>query len=458
MIFAARQIQEICQEQHRDLYMVFIDLTKAFDSVHRQGLWKILRKIGCPQKFVNIIQSFHDGMRGCVLDNGETSSPFTITSGTKQGCVLAPLLFSIFLSMMLLVAFKECDLGVPIQFRTDGSVFNLRRLQAHTKVFSAVIRDLLFADDCALIAHSEESAQHLFNRFVNSARRFGLTVSLKKTEVMLQPSASKVSSAPGIKEGDTVLKAVDRFCYLGSVLSSVPNIDNDVSARLAKASAAFGRLTKRLWNDHGIRLVTKVAVYRAVVLTTLLYGCESWTTYRRHIAKLDQFHLRCLRKIAHIKWQDLIPNTEVLELCKISGIEAFLMAAQFRWSGHVIRMDDHRIPKRIFCSQLAHGTRTCGGQIKRYKDTLKANLKTCNIPAVDLESLVQDRNSWRTRCHEAIAVFESNRILSLKAERQRRKSKAAATDPATTALFKCDVCGRACGSRIGLFAHRKTHR
>ena len=103
MIFAARQLQEKCQEQHQDLYMVFIDLTKAFDSVHREGLWKILKKIGCPQKFVNIIRSFHDGMRGCVLDNGETSAPFTITSGTKQGCVLAPLLFSIFLSMMLLL-------------------------------------------------------------------------------------------------------------------------------------------------------------------------------------------------------------------------------------------------------------------------------------------------------------------------------------------------------------------
>jgi hypothetical protein len=456
MIFAARQIQEKCQEQHQDLYMVFIDLTKAFDSVHREGLWKILKKIGCPQKFVNIIRSFHDGMRGCVLDNGETSAPFTITSGTKQGCVLAPLLFSIFLSMMLLVAFKDCDLGVPIQFRTDGSIFNLRRLQARTKVFSAVVRDLLFADDCALVAHSQDSAQQLFDRFASSARRFGLTVSLKKTEVMLQPLNRKTCSVPSIRAGDTVLKAVDRFCYLGSVLSSVANIDNDVSARLAKASAAFGRLTKRLWNDHGIRLATKVAVYKAVVLTTLLYGCESWTLYRRHIAKLDQFHLRCLRKLAHIKWQDMTPNTAVLECCEINGIEAFLIAAQLRWTGHMIRMDDHRIPKRVFYSQLVHGSRTSGGQMKRYKDTLKANMKACDIPTADLESLVLDRNSWRTTCREAIAKFESNRIGLLKEKRQRRKLKAAAT--ATTGDFKCDVCGRTCGSRIGLFAHGRTHR
>jgi len=68
----------------------------------------------------------------------------------------------------------------------------------------------------------------------------------------------------------------------------------DISARLAKASQAFGRLSKRLWDDHGIRLDTKISVYVAAILPVLLYGCESWTLYRRNIRKLDQFHMRCL--------------------------------------------------------------------------------------------------------------------------------------------------------------------
>jgi len=73
MIFAARQIQEKCRKQHQDLYMTFIDLTKAFDSVHREGHWRILKNIGCPDKFVSIVRSFHDGMMGCVLDKGKMS-------------------------------------------------------------------------------------------------------------------------------------------------------------------------------------------------------------------------------------------------------------------------------------------------------------------------------------------------------------------------------------------------
>ena len=454
MTFSARQIQEKCREQHQDLYMIFIDLTKAFDSVNREGLWKILRKIGCPQKFVNIIRSFHDGMMGCVLDNGEASAPFRVPHGTKQGCVLAPLLFSVFFSMMLHVAFKDCDLGVPIQFRTDGSVFNLRRLQARTKVFSAVVRDLLFADDCALMAHSQESAQQLFDRLARAARRFGLTISMKKTEVMFQPSNRHTYAAPVIKAGVETLKVVDKFCYLGSILSADASIDDDISARLAKASAAYGRLRKRLWSDHGIKLATKVAVYKAVMLTTLLYGCESWTLYRRHIAKLDQFHLRCLRKIANIKWQDKVPNTSVLQRCKMSGIEAILMGSQLRWIGHVIRMDD-RIPKQVLYSQLAHGTRSCGGQYKRYKDTLKANLKACNIPTADLEDRAMDRDGWRNECRKAVESFEFRRVQNLKEKRHRRKLHLA---PEGSVELRCNVCSRMCGSRIGLFAHRKTHR
>jgi len=111
------------------------------------------------------------------------------------------------------------------------------------------------------------------------------------------------------------------------------SIDDEVSARVAKASAAFGRLMKHLWNDHGIRLSTKIAAYQAIVLTTLLYGCEYCTPYRRQIAKIYQFNRRCLRKIAHIKWQDLIEKTTVLERCQISGIETCLLAAQFRKNG-----------------------------------------------------------------------------------------------------------------------------
>ena len=185
MIFTARQLQEKCREQQRELYVVFVDLTKAFDSVDRTALWEVLLKIGCPPSFVNIIRSFHDGigMRAAVVENGEMSADFDVTNYTKQGCVLAPLLFIIFFAMVLGVALHDCAAGIPIHYRTDGDVFDSRRLHAKTKVQLAILRDLLFADDCAF-AHTLADAQILFDRFNTAAIRFGLTVSLKKTEAM----------------------------------------------------------------------------------------------------------------------------------------------------------------------------------------------------------------------------------------------------------------------------------
>jgi hypothetical protein len=452
MIFAARQIQEKCREQHRDLYTVFIDLTKAFDSVSRPGLWQVLKKIGCPEKFVRIVQSFHDGMRGQVIDGGEMSALFNITNGTKQGCVLAPLLFCIFFSMMLLVAFKDCDVGIPVRFRTDGGIFNLRRLQARTKTFAATIRDLLYADDCALMAHTQADVQHLFSLFLNAATRFGLTVSLKKTEVMFQPVNRSTCTSPIIMAGETPLPVVDSFCYLGSILSSDANVDDDISSRIAQASQSFGRLSRRLWNNHGIRLEVKIAVYQAVILTSLLYGSETWVLHRRHIRKLEHFHMRCLRKIAHVRWQAKKPNFEILQLCDYSGIEALLIAAQLRWTGHVIRMEDDRLPKIIFFSELEEGTRSCGGQQKRYKDLLKANIKLCGIAPDDLEAMAMNRSKWRSRCKKGVLQFEKDRVSTLEEKRTLRKA-----GTSHTTGFMCDICGRLCASRIGLYSHRRVH-
>ncbi|KAK2192372.1 hypothetical protein NP493_32g05002 [Ridgeia piscesae] len=106
--------REKCIEQDRPLYMVFVDFSKAFDTVGRTGLWQLLRKYGCPEKFTRMIEALHTGMMANVSVGEEVSESFSVTNGVKQGCVLAPTLLSIFLSAMLDEAFRDMGDGVYI--------------------------------------------------------------------------------------------------------------------------------------------------------------------------------------------------------------------------------------------------------------------------------------------------------------------------------------------------------
>jgi len=108
--------------------------------------------------------------------------------------------------------------------------------------------------------------------------------------------------------------------------------------------------------------------------------------------------------------QDHIPNTKVLQIGSISAIEAFLISAQLRWTGHVIHMSENSLPQQAFYSQLEYGTRSHGGQRKRYKDMLKHNLKVCNIDPKELETLAEDRcEACDVQNYGAILVVRTSR-------------------------------------------------
>ena len=128
-----------------------------------------------------------------------------------------------------------------------------------------------------------------------------------------------------------------------------------VNARIARASAAFGRLRGSVWDRSGIRLDTKLKVYKAVVLATLLYACETWTVYQQHTKRLNHFHTGCLRKLLKIKWQDRIPDTEVLKRAGMQSVHTLLKLAKLRWTGHVTRMPEERLPEKILYGELEIG-------------------------------------------------------------------------------------------------------
>ena len=170
----------------------------------------------------------------------------------KQWCVLASTLFSMMFSAMVTNAFQGGGNGIHIRYPFDGKLFNLRRLQAKSNVQTQVLDEFLFADDMAKGAPTEEKMQKGVDQVSDSCDSYDLTISIKKTEEVYQPAPEKPSKEPNITVKGQRLQVVDKFTCLESTFSRFVRIDDDVSARIAKASGAFDRLRGSIWDRSGI--------------------------------------------------------------------------------------------------------------------------------------------------------------------------------------------------------------
>ena len=139
-----------------------------------------------------------------------------------------------------------------------------------------------------------------------------------------------------------------------------------------------------------------MAVYNACVISTLLYGSETWTTYAGQESRFNTFHLRSIRRILGISWLDIVTKADVLSRAGLPSMYTLLRQRRLRWLGHVCRMDDGRIPKYILYSELALGRRTTGHPHLRYKDVCVRNMKAVDIDTMSWECLAADRRKWRS--------------------------------------------------------------
>ena len=251
----------------------------------------------------------------------------------------------------------------------------------------------LSADDSALVPHSVEEMQKIVDAFSDASKEFGLKINTKKTEVLYQPNSTRTREKD-IMVGGNNLNSVLEFTYLGSTISSNGCIDDEIQRRMAKGSASFGRLRQRLWNNHNVSMWVKGKIYRAIVLSTLLYGAETWTVYRRQVKKLHAFMMRHLRSIMRIIWMDKVTNKDTLERTGLPSMED-LIRKNLRWTGYFMRMSPERLPKQIFYSQLSSGHRKRGRPRLRFKDTIKRNLKLREVKTDSWTSLSQQRDKWR---------------------------------------------------------------
>ena len=196
-----------------------------------------------------------------------------------------------------------------------------------------------------------------------------------------------------------------------------------------------------------------MAVYKAVCVSVLLYGCEGRTSYRRHIKALEAFHIRSLQAVLGIRWWQKVPHTEMFSKAAITPVEHLLVQRQLRWLGHVIRMSSNRLPRRMLYGELSDGQRTANRPKKRFMDHVKAILLRCSIDLSNLEVAAADRDEWRAICEEGLDKLKNNWISA--SEKRHASRRAASVKPKTGP--QCPHCSRVCASAFGLRSHLRSH-
>ena len=287
MMYVVRRLQELAREKGVPLYTCFIDPQKAYDSVDRTLLWHLLARYGVPDKMIAIIRDFHDGMRARVrLDNGETSEWFNVEQGLRQGCVLAPLLFNIFFTAVLTVAYDRFAAEEDVR---NDFVHIAARGQAGEDSGKEVWA-MLYADDAGVVSKSAQSLAKMMTAIVRVCQAFGLTVAETKTETMYLRYPGAAEQALVIEAAGQTYKQTDKFVYLGGAISSTGDIQPELKRRIGYAWGSLKKYNRQVYNNVEVPLADKIRLLNAEALEILLYGCVTWTLSPSDFAKLRECH------------------------------------------------------------------------------------------------------------------------------------------------------------------------
>ena len=168
------------------------------------------------------------------------TEPFTVRTGVKQGCVIGPTLFTVYLCAIIFLVLHRLLHGVELDYRLDGRLFNLSRFKAKTNVMKSIVINLQYADECAILilAHTAEKLQTSLDFFTEAYQSLGLSIN-KKTKVIHQRTPGINAGPPEIKVSGGTLEVVEHFPYLGSYLSHKATTEAEIQHRICCASKSF---------------------------------------------------------------------------------------------------------------------------------------------------------------------------------------------------------------------------
>ena len=372
-ILALRRILEGAKAKNLPAILTFIDFKKAFDSVHRGILIKILRAYGIPQVIVDLIECMYtDTMAKIITSDGPTDI-LEILAGILQGDTLAPYLFIIVIDYIMCTVMEG----------TENPGFTIKPRRSR-RVKAVKLADTEFADDISLLTDSINEAQALLISLETVAADVGLKINESKTKYMALNIPDDGNKELKTRSGET-LKQEDDFVYLGAWIGST---EHDFVVRKAKAWAACHKM-KNIWKSN-LRRDLKIRLFQATVESILLYGAETWTLTQALTKKIDGCYTRMLRMALNIDWKLLLSNAKVYG--KLPRATTKIQERRMKLAGHIQRHED-LIANPLLLWEPDHGHRERGRPNITFVDTLRKDTDLSNTE--EIRQLMNDRELWR---------------------------------------------------------------
>ena len=376
-ILTIRRILEGVRAKNLQATLLFVDFTKAFNSIHRGKMEQILLAYGLPKETIAAITILYRNTKVKVrLPDGDTEH-FDIVAGVLQGDTLAPYLFIICLDYVLRTSIDKT--------RENGFELTKKRSRWYP---AKTITDADYAGNIVILANTPNQAETLLHSLERAAAGIGLYVNAHKMEYMCYNQTGDISTLDG-----TPLKLVDKFTYLGSSVSST---EKYIDTRLTKSWTAINRLLIIWKSDLTDKM--KRSFFQAAVALILLYGCTTWTLTKRLEKKLDGNYTRMLQAILNKSWRQH-PTRHQLH-GHLPSITKTIQVRQTRHAGHCWRSRDELISDVLLWTPT-HGRAKAGRPAWTYIQQLCEDM---GCSPEDLPEAMNDREKWQERVRDIRAT------------------------------------------------------
>ena len=308
---------------------------------------------------------------------------FPVNVGLRQGCVMSPWLLNVFMDCVVReVNVMVLGKGLDV-LRVNGGRFE--------------INQLLFADDTALVADSEEKLCRLVNEFGRVCERRMLRVNVGKSKVMRCSRYGNGGRMHEILNGEP-LEEVDCFKYQGSQVAADGGCERDVVHRMNEGYRACREL-KSVLSNRGLEIKAKKCLYEGVIIVpTALYGAEAWGSRSAERREVNVLEMKCLRSLVGVSRMDRVGNEEVRRRAGTKGIASRADQRVLRWFGHVERMDEYRMARKVLMAEVGGG-RVRMRQRSGWMDGVKVALSNRGMTVEAARQCVKDRKEWRALVH-----------------------------------------------------------